>query len=396
MSLSAMTGVFGLYPQGNIDGRVLVRTGPTTLYSFSFSRQAGTANVFWRKSTDNGATWMPGGQVSTLSTVAFCLWYDQWTPGDTGTKIHIFHIETDLDDVRYNSLDTASDTLSGVVTVAALASATTAAYCSCCKARGGNLYVAFDIDGGTETGFYRSTDGGTSFGTRSNSINEAAADFYQLAPGNYADSQDIDAVFWDTSADELSLKTHDDSANSWAEASISTGMAEVLKTVAGPQFSSMVRHSDGHLIVLAWNAHDVSTADLKCWDINGSGSITAKTDVITNADDVQGTFLFIDQATDDLFAFYLGKSDGSETVGTSVGVYGKRSTDGGATWGAEFALDYPLADYDWMGGVPSYAGAPYTVMVSNDAVDELLVWFARSPSAGGMLLGSGVRRAASF
>jgi hypothetical protein len=375
MSLSTITGVFGLYPQGNIDGRVLVRTSATTLYAFSFSRQTGTAGVFWRKSTDNGATWMPGGSITSLSTVACCLWYDQWTPGDTGTKIHIFHIETDLDDVRYNSLDTASDTLASVVTVAALTSATTAAYLSCCKARGGNLYVAFDIDGGTETGFYRSTDNGASFGTRSNSINEATADLYQLVPGNYADSQDIDAVFWDTSADELSLKTHDDSANSWAEASISTGMADVAKTVAGPQFSSMVRHSDGHLIVLAWNSLDVSTADLKVWDINGSGSITAKTDVITNVDDVQCAFLFIDQATDDLYAFYLGKSDGSETVGTSVGAYGKRSTDGGATWGAEFSLELPLSDYDWIGGVPSYSGTPFYVMVSNDTVDELLVFF---------------------
>jgi hypothetical protein len=381
MSVSAIAGVLAVYPQGNIDGRALIRTGPATLYAVTVSRQTGTAVVHWRKSIDNGATWITGGQVGTLSVVAFAVWFDQWTPGDSGTKIHIWHIETDLDDVRYNSLDTATDTVSSVVTVAALASATTAAYLSGCKARGGNLYVAFDIDGGTETGFYRSTDGGAVFGARTNVNEGGAGDLYQLVPGNYADSQDIDAVFWDASADELSLKTHDDSANSWAEASISTGMVEVAKATCSPQFSSMVRHSDGHLIVLAWNGHDTGTDDLKCWDINGSGSITAKTDVITNVDDCQGALLFIDQSTDDLYAFYLGKSDGSETVGTSVGVYGKRSTDGGATWGTEFSLGYDLADYDWIGGVPSYASPIFNVIVSNDGRDELLV-FCRFPNLG--------------
>ncbi len=48
--------------------------------------------------------------------------------------------------------------------------------------------------------------------------------------------------------------------------------------------------------------------------------------------------LFIDQHTDDLYIAHLGKGDGSETVGTSVGAYYHVSTDDAATWGAEVTL----------------------------------------------------------
>ena len=357
------------------DGRAVVRTSETTLYVIGEFRPAGSVFVGFKKSTNNGISWSNPVQVlSGTGVTAFACYYDRWTAGDAGTLIHIACIEAaGADDVQYRTLDISSDTLGTERTVFSGASTVTgSAMLSLCKARGGNLYIAFDLDGGTETGFYRSTDAGVTWGSRSN-LNEGSGDLYSLHPGNYADNQDIDAIFWDTSADEISLKTYDDSGDAWSEASISTGMADVTRTTAAPQFSAQVRHSDGHLILVAWNSRDVSTADLKVWDINGAGSITAKTDVVTNADDCQCALLAITQGADTLVVVYLGKSDGSEVVGTSVGVYGKTSTDGGATWGAEFTLTDVLSTYFWLGGCPSWATFKLDVTMSASSTEQHLL-----------------------
>jgi hypothetical protein len=43
--------------------------------------------------------------------------------------------------------------------------------------------------------------------------------------------------------------------------------------------------------------------------------------------------------TGDIYVFYGGKSDGSETLGTAINIYYKLSTDDGATWGSETKLN---------------------------------------------------------
>ena len=359
------SGITGGGAGVSVDGRKLVRTGPSTLYCFD-STALTSSQLLWSKSSDNGMTWsVPGAALASVTVNAMSVWYDRWTQGDSGTRIHIAALDVGGDDVRYAYLDTANDTIGGAVVVFAGASFTTAV-CSMTKARGGYLYIGFDGDTGTEKGFYRSVDAGANWTSRTDSLNEATptGDVYQLMPGNYADNQDIDAVFWDASATEISLKVYDDSANSWAESSISGSMTGVSKATAGPQLSASIRHSDGHLILVAWNSRDVGTADLKCWDINGSGSIVAKTDVVTNADDCQAALLSIDQSTDHLYVFYLGKSDGSEVVGTAVGAYFKVSTDGATTWGAEQTLISETGNFGGIGGSLSYSGACFNVMVA--------------------------------
>lgn len=296
------------------------------------------------KTLNDGVTWDQAASVSTVTAVVHsAVWFDKWTPGDTGTRIHIAYMDISTDDLFYRYYDTATGTLGAAVTVFTGATFNIGATSeiSIVKAVGGNIYIAYDGDGGTEKGFYRSTDNGGTFGARTDWTE--GADYWVMLPGNYADTNDIDIIFWDRTADEISLKTYDDSADSTSETSISTGMTDQTATTSNPQFSAIVRHSDGHIILVAWNSRDVATADMKCWDINGSGSITGMTDVITNADDCHTCALVIDQTTDDLYVAYLGKSDGSETYGTSLSVCRKSSTDGGSTWSAETVLVGPPA-----------------------------------------------------
>jgi hypothetical protein len=324
--------------QGRFMGdRAMVAASAAALYVFLAD---GDTDLKYYKSTDGGQNWAGPTLIGAASASGpiFSVWFDKWTPGDSGTRIHIWWCESTDDDIIYNYLDTSTDTLGTQVVVFAAGSASTSAsnQMAGTKARGGNLCVGFDIDGGTETGFYRSTDAGATWAIASN-LNEVGTDYYHLFPGNEADTQDIWAVFLDRSANAISLKTFDDSGDSWSEAAIGA-MVDADHDTISPMFSGVIRHADNHLILCQWNAHDAATADLKAWDINGAASITALTDVNTDADDCAGVALFIDQSTTDLYAAYLGKADGSETFGTSVGVYYKKSTDDGATWGAETPL----------------------------------------------------------
>lgn len=331
------------------DGRLTATKTEDIIYAFGTDTAAGNTQTFYVKSADGGATW--GSRVDIIASTAgaevhISIWADWWTPGISTTVIHIALMRADNDDVQHFTLETATDTLAGPNTIFAGVTQTTAVFhsISVTKSRGGNLYCAFDIDGGTETGFYRSTDGST-WAARDNSINEGAADIYHLFPGGDADNQDIWAAFWDTSAEEISLKVHDDSANTWAETSIATTMNDAAATSVNSQMAGAIRHSDNHLILVAWNDFDLTTSDLMCWDINGAASITAKTNVVTNSDDCIGAAVLIDKNNDAIYVAYMGKSDGSQTAGTSVGVYYKKSADGAGTWGSETTIAETLGDY---------------------------------------------------
>ncbi len=347
-------------------GRALVVPNGTDVYAFY---NASSNDLVYTKSTDGGKTFAAPVTVDAGAIEFFCVWFDKWTPGDAGTLVHIWWLESTGSDVKYRNLDVSTDTFgAAAVTVFDGASVSIGGNNALtgAKMRGGNLLVAFDIDGGTETGCYRSTDGGANWTSRANPNEAASTDYYLMFPGNEADNQDAWLVFWDRSADELSLKTYDDSGDSWAEASIATGFADQdyfsAATSIYPQFAGAIRDSDNHLMLVAWNSYDVATADLACWDINGAGSITAKTNVNTDTDDCQCCGVSIDQTTDVIYVYYIGKSDGSEVVGTSTHLWRKQSADGGATWTGAVIVGYFSSNLAALTVNPGVSGTPRYAM----------------------------------
>ena len=320
----------------------LVRTAAGVLYMFYIS--GSDADFYYLKSTNYGLTWgTPQLVKGSITGIGLAVWFDKWTPADTGTVIHLVYMESTGSDVFYRSLDTASDTLGTEQTVFAGASFTAGANTclSVTKSEAGAILVAFDGDGGTETGFYKSNEYPVSTGfTAKTDLNEAAStDYYQLFPGNDADTADIYALFWDRSAGELTLKTYDDSGNSWSEsAAIATGLTSIASTTVAPQFSGAVRNSDGHLCAVWWTNSDNVNADLMFVDITSSASIGTPVKIFDSTDDQGSCALTVDSTDDTLYVFYLGKTDGTETAYTAVNVYYRTSTDDGATWGAETLL----------------------------------------------------------
>lgn len=297
-----------------------------------------TADPGYRKSTDGGLTWGAFVALASVTATAIAVWYDRWSNISAGL-IHVVYSHSDGDDTLYRSINTESnDSLSSQTTVFAGSTTANGGYLSITRARGGNLYVHTVIDAGAEGGFFRSTDTGGTWGSRT--VNETIATLDQiiLMPGWASDNQDVMAFFWDASADEVSRYLYDDSANTWGETSIATGMVEVATTTSFPHFAAAVDITNSRNLLVAWSAVDLLNADLRCWHVTES-AITEVTNVVANSTDDQGfCAIGIDIDTQDWYVFYAGKSDGSETYNTAVKIYYKTSTDDGATWGAETVL----------------------------------------------------------
>ena len=330
----------------------------------------------YNKTSDGGATWAGTTNIRTGTIHNADCWADWQTPGDTGTKIHIVYADMDTDDIRYCYLDVSTDAVGGDTQIESDQSgigldnpaASLGSYIvSITKTRGGNLATAFNYQANLTQyfGFYTSPDGVT--WTSKSSLWEASGDFIQLYPGNEADNQDIWATFWDTSTDEISLKTFDNSGNSWSEQLISASMAE---NIAFIQFNGQVRISDGHLIFSAWSAYNDAGADLMVWDINGAGSITAKSDVITNEANSGAVSVFINHVNDDIYVTYFSGSG----LGATVQCFYKKSTDGGANWGGETAMQADAEDDErWISaGVVKPTGDGHFMPVwFNDDLDDI-------------------------
>jgi len=315
----------------------------TSLIGYRFYNDA-TGVLVYSKTTDGGATWGAAVTInSATSNIAFDVWYDQWTPGDTGTLIHYWTFDSTNNLVRWRTLDTATDTLGTIRTVFTAVSAVggRGSFVSGTKTRSGYLYCAYDIDAGAERGFHRSTDSGTTWSASLDAnFVEATIDQCLLFPATgTGDNNDCWAVYQDASADELTMKMWDSSAAAAIESSSMQAMVENIVDGTGQMgFSGSIRLSDGHLIVVSCSGYDTGLGDMQAWDVSAvnSGSltgITALTNIATDTDDIYDPAVYI-AANNDIYVAYNGKRDGSETLGSATTVNYTKSTDGGTTWSA--------------------------------------------------------------
>lgn len=214
--------------------------------------------------------------------------------------------------------------------------------------------ACWDVDAGAEIGTYRSVDNGATWGSRTNLMENTALahiiDQAMLFPANVADSNDIWALYQDADADTLTLKTHDDSANTNSEsATINTLTENVTDAVGQYGFSGSIRHSDGHLIVALCDTYDAaggSTTDLKVYDITNESTITALTDIATNVDHIYYPGVFLNQDTPDyIYVAHVGVTAGTSTLTTSVPIVYALSKDRGISWTKDIAYSTNTTDY---------------------------------------------------
>ncbi len=328
--------------------RSVVETDKDTIYVFY---PDSTTNIFYRKSTDGGATWGSTVTVYAGNTVECVdIHADWWTPGDLGTKVYIaWMARTGGTSTReYRSLDTDGDTLGTAVSWHGAGGVNVAngwhdRSLTIWKSRANRLHIhAMQDDGAGDQIHAVSTDGGATWDSTLTPVATSTAARKCIGlPGNESSFNDVWLIHMDSSA-VLKISVYDFGANSWVDTTIAS------LTTSDPvsfQFAAVTRHSDNHVILVAWSETGSSTADLRVWDITLPATITEKTAVQTNLDATIETDLFIDQATDDLYVMHL------LTSGTAVRY--NKSTDGGATWGANTAMADTEDNHLWVRTCPS-------------------------------------------
>lgn len=296
----------------------------------------GTATVEMARTTDGGATW----STTTIDTPTLAVtsvlgcWFDQETPGDTGTLVHVAMLDSS-ESMEYATVDISDGTVSSLTQIFTTTSGgTSSPYVAITKTVGGNLLLTYRAGTGATliSGAYKSTNGGTTWSTIATLSEGDTDDHVFLYPANTADNNDAAAIFLDESANQISIKMYDDSADSWTETIIDT-ITDTDSTYLG--YDAAVRHSDGHILVAVHDDTDSITDDLYTYDVNPNSistpSVTQKTDVFTNLAESMGVSVIIDQQTDDV---YIGYAYGASATATND-LYYKKSTDGMATWAAE-------------------------------------------------------------
>src|SRR3990167_7152677 len=311
----------------------------------------GDNDLDYMKTTNGGLTLSAATDVFTGTVEAFDVWYDQWTPGDTGRIIHIWYIQGGTgDDLLYTQLNTNGDVQTDrtVVSLTSTAASRTQ-FISGTKTRGGNLYCAYNIDNITESGMYRSVDNGANWSVMTSPMEGDDGDQCKLFPANVADPQDIWILYQDASTDELTLKEYDNSGNSFTESAALT-MAEETTDASGQYgLDGAIRHSDGHLIVAYMSTYDAaggSTNNFNVYDINSTGSLTALTAIATGVDHIYYPSVYLNQDQPDwIYVAYLGVSAGTSTLTSSIPVVYALSKDRGLTWTKDIAMSTSTTDY---------------------------------------------------
>ena len=156
--------------------RTMVWITPLIGYQFYARQDTNVAEALcYVKTSNGGQTWGSSVKVNSSALAPnraylFSVWYDQWTPSDTGTKIHLGWYDNagdaGLTYMRYRALDTSNDSLGTEVnlqpfgTLASILGWNSVGI-SVTKARGGNLHVWCRSNAsGSYPAHWRSTDGG--------------------------------------------------------------------------------------------------------------------------------------------------------------------------------------------------------------------------------------------
>ena len=301
----------------------------------------GALDITFSRTTDKGATWAKT-EILIGSTVQIACWYDKETPGNTGTLLHIVWVDAiSGQNIYYQTLDVATGNLGTrrIIDDTISVGGNNEHRIAITQAVNGNLIVAFSTN--TDIECYRSTDSGVNWTSRADVFETASEnDWCLLFPAD-VDAGDVAAIFWDRSANTISLKMYDDSANSWTEINIDTD------SVASPDHMHMdgsLRLSDKHILLAAHSSFDNTTDDLRTYDLTvdsiASPTVTDKTNVFTNQVESGQVSVFINQQNNNVYIAYIKGGTWQDTTD----VVFHKSTDGMAVWGTEQVYSEATAD----------------------------------------------------
>jgi len=299
----------------------------------------GDGTCVYKKTTDKGATWSAAVVVdSQTDCIRVAVWYDQWTPGLTGDRIHIATIDSGSSAIWYTRLNTLTDALSATVNVSAnsgqggaFAAGTTIH--SITKGTNGNLYVG--VENSADSYVLYCT------GTCANAANwlETGSNPFPLA--NHwvtlmpLASGKILAISWRISADIISSKVYNDNTDSWSGAWTNIDTDAVDNTTYDAAFGATLNPATND-IYLVYTSHNdtLGTDDDIRTAVYSGGTWTATADILTDdARGVTGAKIGYDSQNNRVNVYYTVQ----ETAGlpATANIYYKSSFDNMVTWGAQ-------------------------------------------------------------
>ncbi len=325
----------------------MVFTSSTVGYVFYID--ATSQDLAYSKTTNGGATWNAAVVINTAVTgwTSVAVWYDQWTPGDTtGTKIHIAASDDAADDIFYTFLDTSTDTLKGSM-ITAVSGTTTLTEASdgppsITKGGGGDLFITGNFTSTAGGKVSKSSDGAGDTWTDATpaSWSTVAIDQIQLLP--LSTDNDIIAIKAQTADNTIRSRIYDEVGNSWDGAWSASITTLTENTTYDQWFAATIKKSTGNVYLSLANQTANAANDIEFWSFTDSGRTwSQQTNLFTNDTTVMMPAPIMDETTGDIYVAYL-----RGTLNADMGVYFKKTTDGGTTWSDEsvqlqgFADDY--------------------------------------------------------
>ncbi len=291
----------------------------------------------YSKTTNGGASWGTFVPVDTQTDcIGMQVWFDQWTPGDNGSFVHIVTIDTGDDEMFYNRLNTTNDSL--LLTTAT----TTCLGCAGIYAAGTNLPSITKATNGT---LYVSTDDGDGTNIRRCSVNCGVSASWTTVGTPPQGNANSFSLLMPLSADNVMLINR--SVGNVLRSSIWNGSAwtafvtidgvAVQNTTYDGGIAATVDISNGDIyLAYVTDNNDFVTADhdIRVRLFDGANWLT-RTDVLTN---VAGRGLLQvaisrDSYRGDIYVTYTARS--AIATAASANVFHRRSVDGMITWQAE-------------------------------------------------------------
>lgn len=288
----------------------VVFTSDQTGYAF-YVDSNGTC--VYSKTTNGGTSW---GAAQTVDSQTDCegiaVWYDQWTPGDLGTVIHVVTMDSSEDDLWYSSVDTGdNDSKTTAVNVTSGQGATLddgVNIISITKSSSGQVFIgAIDT---SDSFVFRCSTGcstNTNWSEAGTSPFTNGDDWIILLP--IADG-DIIAIWWDITANAIFSREFEDTAGSWVGSNTNvTGTTTIDDNTTYDGAFAATFDPDTYDIYLVFGediqALGGSNDDIKAYHYNGS-TWAAKTDVITNEPlgGITGVSISYDNQFDDICTLY--------------------------------------------------------------------------------------------
>lgn len=294
----------------------------------------------YAKTTNGGTSW-GGANIVDTQTDCFSpiVWYDQWTPGDTGSHIHIVTMDTNEDDLWYNRLDTTSDTL--LLGTTPVNVTTGLGYVGTLAAGGNTGSITKGTDGTIYVGV---SDGSDALIAECTSTCETAGNWTETGT-TPLDNQNDYILMLPQSGGNIMLLRRDLSLNdiqyqiwdnsSWpGPISWSTIDSNAIENTTSDAAMAAVVDDDFSIYLVYADAANYTTANHDIRTAKYTGSWTNTTDVTTDdARGITGVSISLDKNTGEVYVAFTGRT----TIGTAntANVYWATSTSAMGTWSSE-------------------------------------------------------------